>query len=130
MIEGDDPFFQKKAGFGKHEVVIDTDRTDAGIADLSADEIGDILRCFRDRICDIKRDKRIAYVQVFKNHGQRSGATIRHSHSQIIALPEVPPILHQEIHSAIEYYEQQGSCIFCDLFRAEEDQKKTHYFVR
>ena len=57
---------------------------------MSEAEIERVLWAFRERIVDLKRDIRFRYILVFKNHGAAAGATLEHSHSQLIALPIVP----------------------------------------
>ncbi len=52
--------------------------------------IEDMLWAFRDRILDLKKDRRFKYILIFKNHGEAAGASLEHSHCQLIALPIVP----------------------------------------
>jgi len=47
-----------------------------------------------------KKDVRFKYVLVFKNEGEPAGASIEHTHSQLIALPIVPHIVNEEMNSA------------------------------
>jgi UDPglucose--hexose-1-phosphate uridylyltransferase len=74
---------------------------------------------FRDRILDLKRDNRLRYVLLFKNHGEAAGASLEHTHSQIIALPVVPIQVQEELDSARRYYSFKERCVFCDIVRQE-----------
>ena len=38
---------------------------------------------------DLKKDKRLRHAILFKNHGETAGATLEHTHSQLIALPAI-----------------------------------------
>ena len=67
-----------------------------------------MLTTYRERILDLSRDQRIKYILVFKNHGADAGASLEHSHSQIIALPIVPKRVSEEIDGAKVYYEYKG----------------------
>ncbi|KAI5057603.1 hypothetical protein GOP47_0027618 [Adiantum capillus-veneris] len=54
---------------------------------------------------------------VFKNQGKAAGASMEHSHSQIIALPIIPHHVELEIDNARSYFQREGRCIFCDIVR-------------
>ncbi|KAM1838873.1 hypothetical protein EV1_013654 [Malus domestica] len=60
------------------------------------------------------------YVQVFKNHGASAGASISHSHSQIMALPIVPTAVDAQLDSMKEYFDQTGNCSVCE-FKSSKD---------
>ena len=57
---------------------------------MAEPEIERVLWAFRERVLDLKQDRRFRYILMFKNHGAAAGATLEHSHSQLIALPIVP----------------------------------------
>src|SRR2546425_11043311 len=63
-----------------------------GLRDPTLDDrqIELVLRAYRERYHDLAADRRIKYVQIFKNHGERAGASYSHPHSQIIGIPIVP----------------------------------------
>lgn len=76
--------------FGIHEVVIETPRHDARLADLSVAELTLVLSAWRDRFLAVQKDEQMKYGLVFKNQGPHAGASLEHPHSQFIALPFVP----------------------------------------
>ena len=82
--------FDKMNGIGAHEVVIESPNHLATLATLPERAVEDVLWGYRDRMLDLKNDKRFRYILIFKNHGEAAGATIDHPHSQLIALPIVP----------------------------------------
>jgi UDPglucose--hexose-1-phosphate uridylyltransferase len=61
---------------------------------------------------------------VFKNHGSIAGASLEHTHSQLIALPEVPIAVLEEIEGAQRFYAYKERCIFCDII-SEEVSRRT-----
>src|SRR4029077_20629441 len=79
--------FDRMNGIGAHEVIIETPDHGKSLAGVSEAGIERVLCAFRERIVDLKRDIRFRYILVFKNHGAAAGATLEHSHSQLIALP-------------------------------------------
>ncbi len=125
-IEGDlsrqaDGMFDRMNGIGAHEVIIETPDHTATLASLPAKRIEDVLWTFRDRILDLKKDRRFKYVLIFKNHGEAAGATLEHAHSQLIALPIIPIYVQEEIEGAKQYFIYKERCVFCDIIRQETE---------
>jgi UDPglucose--hexose-1-phosphate uridylyltransferase len=113
--------FDKMNGIGAHEVVIETPEHDVSLADLSEKRIEDVLWAYRDRILDLKKDKRFKYILIFKNHGTAAGATLEHTHGQLIALPIVPKYVVEEMEGAKQYFIYKERCVFCDIIRQETE---------
>jgi UDPglucose--hexose-1-phosphate uridylyltransferase len=125
-IEGDldregEGLFDKMNGIGAHEVIIETPDHVATLASLPDRAVEDVLWAYRDRMLDLKNDKRFRYVLIFKNHGEAAGASVEHPHSQLIALPIVPRRVREEVDSSWHYYDEKERCIFCDIIRQERD---------
>ena len=123
-IEGElDPagegLFDKMNGIGAHEVVIETPDHAASLATLPADAVADVLLAFRDRILDLKKDPRLEYVLVFKNHGEAAGASLEHPHSQLIATPIIQIMVSEELAGSAQYYAMKERCAWCDMLRQE-----------
>jgi UDPglucose--hexose-1-phosphate uridylyltransferase len=116
--------YDKMNGIGAHEVVIETPRHEEILATLPLKDVNNVLYAYRERIIDLRRDQRLRYVLVFKNHGVAAGASLEHSHSQIIALPIVPRRVSEEIEGAKTYFNFKDRCVFCDIIRQELQQKR------
>jgi len=113
--------FDKMNGIGAHEVIIETPDHAATLATLPDRAIEDVLWAYRDRMLDLKNDKRFRYVLIFKNHGEAAGASLEHPHSQLIALPIVPKRVREEVDASKHYFHEKERCIFCDVIRQEQD---------
>ncbi|HVZ16380.1 MAG TPA: galactose-1-phosphate uridylyltransferase [Terriglobales bacterium] len=113
--------FDKMNGLGAHEVIIETPDHNASLEQLPEKRIEDVLWAFRDRILDLKQDKRFKYILIFKNHGESAGASLEHSHAQLIALPILPKHVVEELEGAKQYYIYKERCVFCDIVRQELD---------
>ena len=113
--------FDKMSGIGAHEVIIETPVHEQTLATLPEKRVEDVLWAFRDRMIDLQRDKRFRYVLIFKNHGAPAGASLEHSHSQLIALPIVPKRVREEVDGAKGYYAHKERCVYCDIIRQERD---------
>lgn len=85
--------------FGVHEVVIETPRHNARLADLSTAELALVLGAWRNRFQEARKDERLKYGLVFKNQGPNAGASLEHPHSQFIALPFVPDRIAAQVES-------------------------------
>ena len=124
MIEGDlnregRGIFDKMNGVGAHEVIIETPDHLKEMTDLSDKEMEDVIWAYRERTVDLKKDPRFRYIIIFKNRGEAAGASLEHSHSQLIATPIVPKRAIEELDGAHKYYEYKERCIFCDIVRQE-----------
>jgi UDPglucose--hexose-1-phosphate uridylyltransferase len=106
-------------GIGAHEVIIETAEHDKTLATMSELEIERVLGAFRERMLDLRQDRRLRYLLVFKNHGAAAGATLEHAHSQLIALPVVPDLVREEIDGARRHFAAKERCVFCDVIRQE-----------
>ncbi|HYS19429.1 MAG TPA: galactose-1-phosphate uridylyltransferase [Candidatus Binatia bacterium] len=111
--------FDKMNGVGAHEVVIETPQHTASLADLPVDAVADVLLACRERMLDLKKDPRFAYVLVFKNHGEAAGASLEHPHSQLIATPIIPIMVSEELAGSAQYYDLKERCVWCDMVRQE-----------
>jgi len=123
-IEGDlDPrgygLYDRMNGVGAHEVIISSPDPYLQFRDLQLAHMIDVFSVFRLRMEDLSRDKRFAYVMVFKNHGQSAGASLRHSHSQIIATPIVPKRVMEELSGAHAHWRLKRRSIFQDILDQE-----------
>nr|MBN2278214.1 galactose-1-phosphate uridylyltransferase [candidate division Zixibacteria bacterium] len=116
--------FMAAKGFGVADVVIEHPRHDMNPALMTLDEVANILRAYQLRQTEISRNDKINLVTIFRNHGARAGTSLAHPHSQIIATPIVPPHVRYPIEQAVQYYDDFGSCVYCDMVREEIDQKE------
>jgi UDPglucose--hexose-1-phosphate uridylyltransferase len=113
--------YDKMNGIGAHEVIIETPEHNLTLASMPPRRVEDVLWAYRDRIIDLKKDRRFKYILIFKNHGEAAGASLEHTHSQLIALPVVPKRVFEEVDGAREHYNFKERCIFCDIIRQEAE---------
>ncbi len=113
----------KMDGAGVHELIIEDRKHNSNLALLSKDGIMENLLAYRERYEELVKIDYIKQVIIFKNHGDRSGSSIEHPHSHIVGLPVVSTETRKRMERAMYYYEQNGSCIFCDLVKQELKDK-------
>jgi UDPglucose--hexose-1-phosphate uridylyltransferase len=111
--------YDRMNGIGAHEVIIESPRHELFLSECTEKEVEDLFWAFRERIRDLKKDRRMKYIVCFKNHGEMGGATLEHTHSQIIGLPVVPQRVQTEIEGARRYFDFRERCIWCDMIRQE-----------
>ena len=110
--------------FGAHEVVVESPDHTRNTRDLTVEEISNVITVYQDRIQDLYRDIRFRFVLVFKNEGEEAGASLEHSHSQLIATPVTPRRMKEELEGAGQYYKRKERCVFCDIITQEKDVGK------
>jgi len=111
--------FDRMNGIGAHEVIIETPDHDKTLARMTEAEIERVFWAARERVLDLKRDFRLRYILVFKNHGAQAGATLEHTHSQLIALPVLPDFVREELEGARRHFAAKERCVFCDIVAQE-----------
>jgi UDPglucose--hexose-1-phosphate uridylyltransferase len=103
-------------GYGRHEVMIDHNEHGTAVHEMSAEHLGLVFKAYQDRMRQLfESNPRLKYVLVFKNFGPAAGASIAHTHSQIIAMPVVPENVQIEVDNSHAFYRKNHQCIFCSL---------------
>ena len=111
-------------GIGAHEVIIEDPHHVANIADLSAEQIRQVLEASVHRIVDLEHDPRFRYVLWFQNYGDVAGAgRILHARAQLIATPVTPKRVKEELAVARRYFEDKERCVTCDIISQEQQMK-------
>jgi UDPglucose--hexose-1-phosphate uridylyltransferase len=113
--------FDKVAGVGAHEVIVESPRHEDTLASLDDDGVARVLWAVRERVQDLRRDMRLRAFVPFKNHGASAGAALSHSHTQLLALPVVPREVQAEVDGARAHWIAKERCLYCDIIRQEEE---------
>ena len=119
-----DGLFEYIPGVGAHEILIDSPCHDCDIQNLKAEAIENWLRSMIIRIEDLKKDRRLIYLSIFKNHGASAGSTQDHPHTQIIALPMTPQSEQNFLEQNMRYYRRHGRGKIEDIVYNEIEAKK------
>lgn len=101
-------------GYGRHEVIIDHPKHGVAIHEMGHAHLSLLLSAYQLRMRQLyESNTRLRYVLVFKNFGAAAGASIAHTHSQIIAMPVTPQNVQDEVHYSKQFYDKNHHCIFC-----------------
>lgn len=113
--------YDKMDGLGAHEVIVETPEHGKSLWQLDPPQIEKVIYIARERYLDLKRDVRLKYILIFKNYGRVAGASIEHSHCQLIATPVIPQQAWSELRGAEQYYEYRENCVYCDILKQESN---------
>lgn len=118
-----DHLYKTKTGVGFHEIVILRDH-DRSLAEYKTEEIKKVISAYKERYQELADEKYIEYISIFHNHGKEAGSTVPHPHSQIMALPIIPPDVSHSISGSRRYFHEHKKCIHCEMLRQEIKEKK------
>ncbi len=101
----------RRPGHGYHEVVVAGPEHRTPLAQYSPDQVERVLRLLSERVRVHARASEVAAIVAFENCGPESGGTLFHPHLQLVALPEVPPLLGEEAAGLARFSrEHAGAC--------------------
>jgi UDPglucose--hexose-1-phosphate uridylyltransferase len=110
----------------RQEVVVHSPRHVRSLAELEEDELPPIAAAWAQR-SDTAQREGFPYVQMLVNEGREAGASLPHSHSQLVWLREPPPAAVAEFPNL-----ERHACALCrliaqpeSLFVAEHDGVRT-----
>ncbi len=118
--DGDRPegLFARRAAVGRQEVVVHSPRHLRTIADLGSRELELVAEVWQARAA-AAREAGFPYVHALVNEGAGAGASLAHSHSQLVWLEEEPPLVAQER----EAQSAAGGCLLCRVLAEEREQR-------
>lgn len=111
--------YLRMEGCGHHEVIIEHPRHDQTLATMSVAEVQTILEAYWERYHQLAPDCNNLLMTIFRNSGERAGASLRHPHSQLITTGVVPLHIRNRLAEAQRYFDDVGACPYCDMLRHE-----------
>ncbi len=102
-------------GHGYHEVMVDSPEHRENPADFSLEHVERLVQVYIDRYSHYRSLDEVKCVSIFKNWGKEAGASLSHSHSQLITLPILPPLMKREQ----EAISQASFCPYCNIVERE-----------
>jgi UDPglucose--hexose-1-phosphate uridylyltransferase len=106
--------FRMVRAFGFHEVIVETPAHDENWWNIQEDQLVYMFKALMSRYRSMMETEGIKYVLPFKNSGLSAGASIEHSHMQMIALS----ILPREIKGEVKGF-TKGRCPYCEAVSKE-----------
>ncbi len=113
------------AGYGRHEVIIESPQHNQQMAQMEIAEVGTIIETYHQRYVDLMQAHENMMIIIFRNHGARAGTSLIHPHSQLIVTSFVPHHIRWREEEAQRYFDEWGRCVFCDTLDFERrDQRR------
>ena len=110
-------------GYGFHELFILEDHKRYALSLYSKDELAELVRAYHERFSALSEEDCIQYITIFHNHGREAGSSIGHPHSQLIAMPVVPPDVSGSLNGSKRHFHETGQCVHCLMIEFERKEK-------
>lgn len=123
MVERHNGPFNWIDGTGFHEVLVYRDHN-RRFAFFTQDELELVLRAYQERFQTLCSQDCVEYILIFHNDGSNAGATLSHPHSQLVAVPIIPPDVAKSISGSKKYFEKHGECVHCVMVNWEKKFQK------
>ena len=104
---------------GVHEVIVESPAHVENLSTLGEAQFTRIISAYHQRMAKLSSDSRWRSLLVIKNQGIAAGGSLLHVHSQLIAMPMIPPRLENEVDGAKAYYDLRGGCVYCAMIVEE-----------
>lgn len=114
-------------GVGRHEIVITRDHT-RHWSHFTQPEARAVMKAYHERSVRLLQVPCVRYVSIFHNHGRAAGASVWHPHSQIIAIPVIPPDVGRSLDGSRRYWSENKLCVHCAMMAWEIEDKRRIVF--
>lgn len=126
--------FLKRELFGGHEVIIESPKHIQSITDLDQGCTELVFRAYRDRLRYWLEEQQSDYAVLFKNVGFDAGASLAHTHSQLIATDLLPTSIKRAVERMQLFFGKESCCLYCRMAQDEVEQEiriveQTSHFV-
>ncbi|MDO8741444.1 MAG: DUF4921 family protein [Candidatus Woesearchaeota archaeon] len=117
-------FLERTSAYGSHEIVIETPFHTKQLSDLPIEDQKEIFKVYALRVKELLKDPKAKYVVVFKNEGKEGGASLQHSHAQIISYPIIPTLVREELNAFDAYMDKNYGCPYCKIIKQERNSPR------
>jgi UDPglucose--hexose-1-phosphate uridylyltransferase len=112
-------FYEKLSGIGRHDVIIECRDHHVSPTQIEPCDWADVWKLYHHQLHAHAEDARLLFSLVFKNVGAEAGASLAHSHSQIVGIPLIPDTIRQELDVAGEFFRRERACVYCRMLEIE-----------
>jgi UDPglucose--hexose-1-phosphate uridylyltransferase len=124
QIRTDNEFYTFGSAYGSHEVIIETPKHGVELHELEIDHIVKIIEMYVKRINVNLGEEGIIYPSLYKNKGIKAGASIAHSHTQLISYNHLPQTIKILSEKSDEYYQKNRMCAYCNIISRELNSER------
>src|ERR671912_712649 len=116
----DKPLYSEPA-YGYHQILVATPNHSDSFSKISVEQWCNVLLVLQDRIRWLYSQKKVTYVSVYINNGNKCGTKIDHPHIDIVTFSEVPPFIESKALLSHRYVNENGNCPSCIAISTELD---------
>jgi len=114
-------------GRGFHEVFVLRDHYKQP-AELPVARLHELVHAYAERFRMLKEEGCVNYISIFHNHGRSAGASLTHPHSQLIAIPVIPPDISRSLEGSDRFFAGERKCAHCTMIEYERKEKSRIIF--
>jgi len=104
---------------GHHEVLIESPKHDEHIGVAPVSQTVHVVNAYIDRFKELACKPYVKYVSIFRNHGLEAGASLSHTHTQLIATCMIPKTVEDELKVSEARFKKDKECTFCKIIEKE-----------
>jgi len=109
---------------GHHEVIAESPNHDEHPGVARIPQLVHVINAYLDRLNEISAKTYTKYVSIFRNHKLDAGASLSHTHTQLISTPFVPRIVDEELRASKRFWVKNKRCTFCEIIKKEKDSPR------
>lgn len=121
--------YRVRPGYGYCKVVVETPMHEGDLCDIPLETLVKYLRELARVTEELCKDPSIEYVIPFRNKGEEIGVSLTHPHSQVYALPFIPPRVAVETTNMEKFWEERGKCLLCHILELEREDGSRLLYV-
>ncbi len=114
--------YRVKPGYGFCKVVVETPEHEGDLDTIPFKNLVRYIEALRSETENLCSDPKIKYVAPFRNKGEVIGVSLTHPHSQVYALPFIPPRVKVELRNAYRFWKRERKCLFCHILELERKE--------
>jgi len=112
--------WKRQRANGSHEVLVESPRHSEHLGVASVAQLVLVVNAYQERLRELSSKPYVKYVSIFRNHGFEAGASLSHTHTQLIATPIMPRIMEEELEASKKFFREKKRCAFCRVLEHEE----------
>jgi UDPglucose--hexose-1-phosphate uridylyltransferase len=118
-ISSNEPYtsksFYSEPAYGYHYILVAT-REHCKPSSISMEQWANVLTVLQDRVKWLYAQKGVGYVAIYMDYNARSDW---HPHLNLLTFTSTPPSIEKEVDAASDYFNDKGSCPFCNIVNIE-----------
>jgi UDPglucose--hexose-1-phosphate uridylyltransferase len=111
--------YTKSRALGRCEVIVETREHKGDFHNMPLSQVSDFVHLLANRTKELASLRFVKHVMPFKNKGALIGVSLTHPHSQLYALPFIPPRISREIASVRRFTAKHHRDLFDAILESE-----------